>query len=164
MQLIGFPAVAGADSRVLILGSMPSVASLAAGQYYAHPRNAFWPIVFALWHEPCPQEYSARTSFLTAHKIALWDSAASCQREGSLDSNMRNVMVNDFETFFKAHAGIQAIFFNGAQAKKLFMSKYQHIAAQKDTLLLPSTSPAAARVSFPDKLRAWQRLREACEV
>jgi len=97
--LQAFLPVVAENSRVLILGSMPSVASLAKHQYYAHPHNAFWQIIHDLWGVELSQDYAARVQFLLAHGLALWDVVASCRREGSADAAIRDAVVNDFATF-----------------------------------------------------------------
>ena len=163
-RLTGFVPIASPQSKILILGSMPSGASLDSSAYYAHPRNTFWPILFALFNRPCPICYDARCALLFEKDIALWDSAASCIRPGSLDSNMRAIALNDFDAFFAQHKNIGAVFFNGAQAQRLFLRGYKHIAQRLCCTLLPSTSPAAASVSFASKLAAWQAVKAALEA
>ena len=118
-----FAPVASADARVLILGSMPGVASLNAGQYYAHPQNRFWPIMGRLLgFDPANTSYAQRTAYLTAAGVALWDVLQSCERSGSLDSAIRRETqrVNDFSAFFAAHPKMRAVYFNGAHAAQVF--------------------------------------------
>ncbi len=102
-MITGFAPIVDEDSRVLILGSMPSEASLAKGEYYGHPRNAFWPLISALLGEPMRSSYAARVDMLRRNGIALWDVVASCEREGSGDAAIRRVVVNDFPAFYAAH-------------------------------------------------------------
>ena len=150
------------DARALVLGSMPGVASLKAGQYYAHPRNAFWPVMFALWGEAPPQEYAARLAFLKKHRVALWDVAAGCFREGSLDSNIRDARPNDFAALFAACPQIEAVFFNGQAAWTLFHRLCPEAGGTARRVRLPSTSPAYT-MPFEQKLAAWRVVRTAAE-
>ncbi len=168
MHDTGFPYSASPDARVLILGSMPSRKSLAEVQYYAHPRNAFWPIMGALFDfDPC-LDYQARLSKLRENGVALWDVAHRCVRPGSLDAAMREVEANDFATFLKAHPHIRAIFFNGHKAEELYRRLVlPSLTTERQRLerhLLPSTSPAHAARDFTEKLADWQAVRRALET
>ena len=118
----GFPPVARKDATRLILGSMPGIRSLEANQYYAHPRNTFWPIICKLFNAKEDLNYPQRKQLLIDHRIALWDVLKSCYRKGSLDSNIDHgtIEANDFNTFLKKHKQIKIIFFNGGEAEKLF--------------------------------------------
>lgn len=164
----GFEANADRKARLLILGSMPSRKSLAEQQYYAHPRNTFWPIMGALFGFDPQLDYETRLAKLRANGVALWDVAHRCVRPGSLDAAMREVEANDFPTFFAAHTHIRAIFFNGRKAEELYRRlvlpalppRLQNI----DRHLMPSTSPAHATKGFADKLAAWQAVRRALET
>ncbi len=140
-------------ARVLVLGSMPSEKSIAAGFYYANPRNAFWPILAALYGEADEGTPEGRVARLGAHGVALWDSAASCFRRGSLDSAIRAAEINDIPAFLAAHAGIRAVLCNGQASHKLLTRA--HPALTVPVRVLPSTSPAAASRSFAEKLAAW---------
>lgn len=158
-MITGFAPIADDDSRVLILGSMPSEASLAKSEYYGHPRNAFWPLISALLGEPLRSSYAARADMLLRHGIALWDVVASCERAGSSDAAIRNVVANDFPAFLAAHPKIRYIFFNGGKAWELYK---KHIGLNDDRYVyerLGSTSPAHA-VPFEARLRDWKRLTE----
>jgi TDG/mug DNA glycosylase family protein len=155
----GFAPVARADARILVLGSLPSRRSLEAGEYYAHPRNAFWPIMAELCG--ATGAYRERCLRLMASGIALWDVLAASERPGSLDADIRQetAMANDFEGFFRGHPRIERIGFNGKTAERLyarFVAPGVGTAAPR-LVPLPSTSPANARLSFPDKLEAWRR-------
>lgn len=162
----GFPYVARAAARILILGSMPSTASLAATQYYAHPRNAFWPIMGELLGFDANLAYAERLRQLNDHGVALWDVVHRCQRPGSLDASIRpdSVEANDFSGFFAGHAHLRAIYFNGATAAKLYRRHVlPDLAAPWQGLprhTLPSTSPAHAALSLADKLAAWRCILE----
>jgi len=158
--LRGLPPVAAADARLLILGSMPGQASLAAGRYYAHPRNAFWRIMGELFGFAADLPYEARLQCLRANGVALWDVIAACERRGSLDADIApaSVRVNDFPAFFAAHPGIRRIAFNGAAAEAAFR---RHVAPPPGISCqrLPSTSPAHAARGYEAKLAAWSALR-----
>lgn len=155
----GFPPVAGRDARVLILGSLPSERSIAAGQYYAHPRNAFWPIMAAV--TGAKGSYAQRIAALLRHKIALWDVLQSSERPGSLDANIRlsTCQVNDFAEFLARHEALQLICFNGQQAAKIFSSRVSPAlpGGEIESLTLPSTSPAHAAMRMEEKQQCWQR-------
>ena len=150
-----FSPISHPNARVLILGTMPSEQSLAVNQYYGHPRNAFWKILFSVFETPFSTDYEQRKSLLVNNRIALWDVLKACVREGSLDSAIEQEVPNDFDSFLKAHPNIQTIYFNGQKAAKFFK---QHIAVN-DTyhlVTLPSTSPANAGMSFEKKLLEWE--------
>ncbi|HRH14684.1 MAG TPA: DNA-deoxyinosine glycosylase [Azonexus sp.] len=159
------PPIAASDARILILGSMPGRASLAAGQYYAHPRNAFWPIMGRLLDFAVAQDYGARVKALSGAGIAVWDVLDSCQRPGSLDSAIdeRSLVVNDMGGFLVAHAEIRHVFFNGAKAESCFRRHIKLTMAEPRIgfARLPSTSPAHAGMSFEKKLEAWRAVTRA---
>jgi len=164
----GFPPIANANSRLLILGSMPGVMSLQQQQYYAQPRNAFWPIMGELFGATTELEYGQRLQKLSDAGIALWDVLRTCERAGSLDANidMRTARTNDFVEFFSAHAQIDRVFFNGATAARIFE---RQVSAEIKTagigpvelIRLPSTSPAHAAMRYPEKLSRWSVLVNA---
>lgn len=151
--------VIDAGCHTLILGTMPSVKSLEAGFYYAHPRNAFWPIMARILGEALPETIPEKKAMLLGHGVALWDTAASCQREGSLDADMRDVVLNDIDALLMAYPRIERIFLNGGEAYRLFK---KGCAARGDNLLvmrMPSTSPAYT-MPFDRKLEIWQQAFE----
>jgi double-stranded uracil-DNA glycosylase len=157
---VAFPPVAEADARILILGSLPGVESLRLGQYYAHPRNAFWRIMGELAGAAPDLPYDQRLPKLTGAGFALWDVCASATRPGSLDAAISDVTPNDFAGFLDAHRQIALICFNGQQAAKLFE---RHVAAGLPERArgihrkaLPSTSPAHAGMRFEQKLALWR--------
>ncbi len=161
--VLSFPPIADSDARVLILGSMPGKASLRAMQYYAHPRNAFWQIMGALLGAGPDIAYQARTNKLKAAGIAVWDVLASCVRVSSLDADIDpdTLLVNDFQSFYRAHPKITDVFFNGAVAEKFYR---KHIQFQHLTLnyrRLPSTSSAHAGMRDAQKLQAWEAVTKA---
>lgn len=144
---------------------MPGAASLAAGQYYAHPRNAFWPIMGALFGAGPELPYADRLQRLNAAGVALWDVIAACERAGSLDSAIAadSVEANDFARLFRACPHIEQVFFNGSAAETAFRRHVQGriaLPALRFTRL-PSTSPAHAARGFEAKLAAWQAVKDA---
>jgi hypoxanthine-DNA glycosylase len=159
----GFPPVARRGARVLVLGSMPGAASLAAGEYYAHPRNQFWRIVGELLDVDPAAPYARRTAALRRADIALWDVLASCRRPGSLDADIdeRSIVVNPFADFLAAHPHIRRVCFNGARAEAAWCRHVLPVLPRDRELAclrLPSTSPAHAALTFRQKLRAWRAL------
>lgn len=161
-----FPAVAKTQAQILILGSMPGAESLKQQQYYAHPRNAFWPIMAELFHLDLAADYQQRCDFIAEKGIAVWDVLKACHRPGSLDQQIDSTTVeaNDFSFFFDTHPNINAVFFNGAKAEQLFRRYVlPYLKSQYQTLVysrLPSTSPAHAALSLKQKIAAWKQLLE----
>jgi len=140
---------------------MPSVQSLAAGQYYATPRNRFWPLMGALVGFDPAVPYTTRLSELTGAGIALWDVLQSCEREGSLDASIveSTEVANDFEAFFETHPHVRAVVFNGQKAAKSFQKRARLSTAVRDRLDfvgLPSTSPANARYTLALLVDEWR--------
>ena len=162
MKSSGFKAIAGRDARVLILGTLPGAASLACGQYYAQPRNAFWRIMGELVGAGLALPYAERVQRLVARRVALWDVCASATRSGSLDTAIRadSVCPNDLAGFLRSHADVRLIAFNGARASELFQRyvrpQLKPSASAIRQSILPSTSPAHASMSFEKKLAAWR--------
>lgn len=156
-RIRSFPPVAESDATVLILGSMPGKESLKHNQYYAHPQNAFWKIMGELVGARRELPYPERLLKLTAAHIALWDVLKTCEREGSLDSDIQNETANDFAAFFKAHPLITHVFFNGAKAEHSFNKfvRGRHALPQLEFTRLPSTSPAHAGMRYGEKLKLW---------
>ncbi len=160
VSVTSFPPLSLPGARLLILGSMPGVASLMAQQYYAHPRNHFWPLMATIAGFDAAAPYAERVDALTGAGFAVWDVLQSCVRPGSLDSAIQagTRVPNDFAAFFAAHPGIGFVGFNGAEAEKSFNT---HVlpglqsAAGLRYVRLPSTSPAHA-VGFALKLAAWR--------
>lgn len=159
-RIFGFPPVYREDARILILGSMPSVESLNQSFYYAHPRNAFWPMMAEILGESAPRSIAEKKNMLMSHKIALWDTVGSCIRPGSLDSSIRDARANNFAELFANCPGIQHIFFNGAASEQLYLklvSKNDGLAHHR----MPSTSPAYT-LKYETKLEIWKHaLKEA---
>ncbi|KAA0875790.1 DNA-deoxyinosine glycosylase [Nitrincola tapanii] len=152
-------------SRVLILGSMPGVASLQAQAYYAHPRNVFWPILADLLGFEAQAPYAERLQQLRAQGVGLWDVLQSCERPGSLDSAIRQStrLYNDLAGLLVSYPNIQAVFCNGTRAYQEYQ-RYCKLVPQcriEQAIRLPSTSPAHASLSFAAKKQAWQPLLSA---
>ncbi len=155
-----FPPIVDGRCRVLVLGSMPSAASLARRQYYAHAQNCFWPLLFQLFEEPYSDDYAVRQSLLLRHHIALWDVLASCEREGSLDSSIRAETPNDLPALLARYPAIRHLAFNGGKA---FQSCRRHFPSllEMDWIRLPSTSPAYT-MRRDEKAARWRILRSLC--
>ncbi|MFN3910768.1 DNA-deoxyinosine glycosylase [Hyphomonas sp.] len=157
MIIRGFAPVSAPDARILILGSMPGAASLEAGQYYAHSRNAFWPIMGALYGAGPELPYADRVRHLQARGVAVWDVLQSCVREGSLDADIRAEAPNDFAAFFAAHPAIRRVGLNGGKAAASFRKfAARSCPAGVQAVTLPSTSPAHAARNFDDKCALWR--------
>ena len=159
----GFAPVAAPGARVLVLGSLPGAESLRRREYYAQPRNAFWPIFGAIAGADPALPYAARLARLEAAGIALWDVCATARRDGSLDADIErdSVVPNDFATFFAAQRGIRAVLFNGRTAAALYRrhvlpglpAPFASLAQHE----LPSTSPAHAAMTLAGKTLCWRR-------
>lgn len=158
-KVFSFPPISSPSARLLILGSMPGVASLQANQYYAHPRNAFWPMMQQIVGFDADADYATKTKALQQAGIAVWDVLQQCEREGSLDSAIKtgSRQPNPFPDFFAKHPNIHHILFNGAEAARSF-KRYvlPNIDANAIQMTqLPSTSPAHT-LPFAEKLAAWE--------
>lgn len=167
VKIQSFDACVDSNCKVLVLGSMPGVASLEQQQYYAHRRNAFWPIMQDLFAIETRDEYLERLAALNANGIGLWDVLSSCRREGSLDSAIcqKTAEINDFAGLFRKFPAIRHVFFNGKLAEKLFLRdvlpQISHVKIQ--FTVLPSTSPANASLTFEQKLAAWGVIKSVLE-
>lgn len=160
-----FPYIATKAAHTLILGSMPGVKSLEAGQYYAHQQNAFWKIMSRIYDAPVGS-YAQRTALIRENNLALWDVLKECERHGSLDSAISrdSIAVNDFAAFFRRHPSVTRVFFNGSTAEAEFRKRVLpslDCAARLTLARLPSTSPAHAGMTFEEKLAAWRAVRTA---
>ena len=150
---------ADARARVLILGSMPGAESLRQQQYYAFRHNAFWRIMGELYDFPLETPYPERLELLKAHRIALWDVLAECERPGSLDSAIRAPRPNDIPGLVGKLPHLEKILCNGGAARNYLRRFFPELDAQQ----LPSTSPAAARFSYAQKLAAWKAALESAQ-
>ena len=160
-MLTGLPPLVSAQTRLLILGSFPGVASLASQQYYGHPQNQFWRILQAILpSSPIStgvDSYEKRSEWLLSKKLGLWDVYASCEREGSLDSKIRKPVANDFASLQQLCPGLEAIAHNGGES---FKHARHTLLLGLPVYRLPSTSPANASWSFERKLAAWREVFE----
>lgn len=145
------------NSRVLILGSFPSVKSREEQFFYGHPQNRFWRVLSAVLECPLPRTVEEKRRMLLEHGIALWDVIASCEIEGSADASIENAVPNDLSPLFAA-ADVRAVYCNGTAAWELYR---KHIlpALGRDAVKLPSTSPANARWTVEKLIEAWRVLR-----
>ena len=158
-----FAPILGKHPRILILGSMPGIASLEAVQYYAHPRNVFWPIMADLFSIDAETDYARRIAQISEAPVILWDTLKRCDRPGSLDASIRRdtVEANDIPDLLSRYPGIRAVACNGATSANYFRRLVMpQISAEIEIELLPmpSTSPANAGMNFTQKLAAWRRL------
>jgi double-stranded uracil-DNA glycosylase len=157
--LRGFPPVLDPGVHTLILGSFPSEASLAAGQYYAHPRNQFWRILGNLLQQPLHETpYRQRLAVLLAHGLGLWDVLGACERAGSLDADIRAARANDFAPLRRRAPKLARVLFNGQAAGRFAPQFHQ---AGLEVAVLPSTSPAHAGMSLEQKLACWRAAFES---
>jgi hypoxanthine-DNA glycosylase len=154
-----FPPIADPRACVLVLGTLPGEESLRRREYYAHPRNLFWPIVFALFDTTPATDYAERLGFVAARRIALWDVCEFAEREASADSAIRRERPNAIDRLLDTHPLICALAFNGSGAQRLYDRHFTR-RAEFTYLALPSTSPAHARMDFAAKLARWRALRE----
>ena len=152
--LRGFAPVWNGDIRRLVIGSMPSAISLQRNEYFANPRNAFWPIAGRALGFPVEGSYEERTRALLMRGVGLWDAAKSCRRPGSLDSAMREVELNDFGPLLSACPALDTVLCNGRKAYELFL-RAPGVQRRVRAVYLPSTSPAHAALGFEEKLAAW---------
>jgi len=150
----GLAPVIAPDTRLVVLGSFPGVASLAAQQYYGHPRNAFWRLLSSMWGEDLVgRDYPGRLEALLRHRVGLWDVYRACEREGSLDSAIRAPVPNELARLKLLAPGLRAVAHNGAESAR---SRRVTAGLGLDVHALPSTSPANAAWSFERKLAAWR--------
>ena len=165
-RIHSFPPVAGTSPALLVLGSMPSVASLRAGQYYGNPRNHFWRLMADVLGEPvAPEAYEDRLAMLARHGVALWDALESCVRPGSLDAAIADARPNDVAGFLRTHPTIRAIACNG-RAAQAGLARQPEVDPSIRRILLPSSSPVPTRAtrSYADRLAAWLVLRDVLAV
>jgi hypoxanthine-DNA glycosylase len=144
------------DSRVLILGSFPSVKSREEGFFYGHPQNRFWKVTAGVCGDDVPQTTEEKKAFLLRNHIALWDVIGSCDIEGSSDASIKNVTVNDIGLILRT-ADIKAVFLNGKKAYSLYQ-KYMYPEIKREGICLPSTSPANAAWSVEKLTHEWKKI------
>ncbi len=157
-MLKSFKPIINEKSKILILGSMPGIKSLEATEYYAHPNNRFWKIMAVICNRPNLEkaDYKTKTETLLKNNIALWDTIKSCEREGSLDSNIQKVIPNDISKLLKQYKNIEKICCNGLKSYSLFNKHFKELKIK--AICLPSTSPANAKYSFNMLLDEWIKL------
>ena len=158
-RLVGLPPVIGPQTRLLVLGSFPGVASLREQRYYGHPQNQFWKILGALWSvDLVALGYAERLAVVRERGLGIWDVYAACEREGSLDTAIRNAELNDFDLVRRECPNLVAIAHNGGES---FRHARHTQAWGLPVYRLPSTSPANASWSFERKLAAWDEVFRA---
>ena len=156
-RISSFPAIIDKTSKILILGSIPGVKSLEKKEYYGHPQNKFWKIIFELFNEEFTENYKDKINILIKNHIALWDVLDSCERKGSLDSEIKNEEANPILELLEKHENISAIFCNGGKSFRTL----QQILGKNfriPIILLPSTSPLHT-ISFAEKLEKWKIIK-----
>ncbi len=146
------------DSRILILGSFPSVKSREVRFFYGHPQNRFWRVLAAVWESPVPETTEEKRTFLLTHRVALWDVIASCEITGSADSSIKEVVPNDLSRILDC-AKIERIYVNGKTAER-FYRRYLRKSTGREAICLPSTSPANAAWSLQQLVEAWREIRD----
>ena len=158
MVLKSFQPIIDENSKILILGSMPSVRSLEQQEYYAHPQNRFWKVMAELcsYADLHKCKFEIKKKVLLKNNIALWDVVKTCNRQGSLDSAIENVKPNDIKTLLKKHPNIKKIYCNGTASYTMFKKYFKDIDIP--VIKLPSTSPANAKYSFEKLLEEWHSL------
>ena len=149
-----FPPFVNSETKILILGTMPGIASLEKQEYYAHKRNHFWKIMYTLLDNlPISEIFEEKIQLLQANNIGLWDVLENCERKGSLDIHIKNQKENDFESLFREFPEITKLIFNGKESHKYFLKKFGQIKGIT-YYVMPSTSPANT-MSFDNKLKIW---------
>ena len=156
-RISSFPPIIDQESKILILGSVPGVKSLEKQEYYGHPQNKFWKIIFELFEVDFTENYVEKIEILKKNKIAVWDVIDTCERKGSLDSEIRNEEANDIKNLLQTHPNIRAIFCNGGKSYKN-LKKILDKNSEIPVYLLPSTSPLHT-ISFEKKLEDWKILK-----
>ncbi len=142
------------NSKVLILGTFPSIKSFEENFYYAHPRNQFWRLLVGVFNEEMPKSLKDKKEFLKRCGIALWDVVQSCKRQNSLDSNLKDIKPNDIKAFLKEYPNIKKIYFTSKKALKLYEKNFKDLVIEYD--YLDSPSPAYAKINFEQKLKNWK--------
>ncbi|MGV0968604.1 MULTISPECIES: DNA-deoxyinosine glycosylase [Empedobacter] len=155
MHKQSFAAIISEQPKTLILGSLPGDLSLEVNQYYGHPRNRFWKMIFEIFETEFSEDYEVRKQLILQNKLALWDVAHSADRKGSMDVDMKNVSPNLIDELLNEHPTIEKIIFNGKKAEQLFW-KYFDEKTSIEYISLPSTSPANAQFSYERLIEIWK--------
>ena len=154
-----FPPLLSGRPHTLILGTMPGEKSIEAGQYYAHPQNQFWRLIGDVCGMPPALSYDERALFLTRNGIAVWDVVHSCRRAGSMDADIKEEIVNDFQSFFLEYPSIRRVVFDSLKAEQLYN---RHVLPKLANALeyarIPSPSPAYAKMRYAEKLAVWRQI------
>lgn len=157
-RISSFPPIVDKSSKILILGSVPGVKSLQMQQYYAHPQNNFWKLMFHLVDTEFSSDYHTRLQLLKKHRIALWDVIESCERKGSKDTDIKSEIDNDIQELINSHPNIKIIFCNGQKSYKNLLK-----VVGKNFIIpivvLPSTSPLHT-IKFEEKLEQWKIIKD----
>lgn len=153
-----FAPLIGKNPKVLVLGTMPGGAALRKREYYGYEHNAFWKIMFDIFETPFSIDYKVRTDLLKSNFVALWDTIAECEREGSSDTAIKNIVYNDVEDFLKKYKTIKAVFLNSKFAYKIFLKAVKN-DIKPEVLVMPSTSPANT-VKYEKKLSEWLKIKD----
>ncbi|MBB4037174.1 TDG/mug DNA glycosylase family protein [Dysgonomonas hofstadii] len=160
MRKESFEPIINEKCRILILGTLPSEESMRKRERYGHKTNQFWRLIFTLFEKPLPDNYEEKNAILAENNIAIWDVLHSAEGKGSLDSNLKNEVPNDFMTLFREYPQIKYIFFTGTKAAD-FYRKHIGFDEERTYITLPSPSAANARLTFAQKLEKWQLLLDA---
>ncbi len=155
-RISSFPPIVDRESKLLVLGTMPGVTSLQKYEYYGYPQNQFWKIMFTTFSQlPVPTDFEEKIALLRENNIAVWDVLQDCERQGSLDSKIKNHMENDIPKLLKDHPQISRILFNGKESHRYFVRAFGVIDGI-EYFTMPSTSPAYT-LKFEEKLKIWQK-------
>ncbi|NHM07467.1 DNA-deoxyinosine glycosylase [Flavobacterium sp. CYK-4] len=153
-MISSFPPITSPNAQILILGTMPGAMSLQQQEYYAHKQNQFWKILFTVFSDGIvPENFEFKVQLIKENRIVLWDVLANCEREGSLDVNIKNHQENDIPGLLQEFPGIRKILFNGKESHRYFMKKFGNLDGI-EFHVMPSTSPANT-VKFEEKLKSW---------
>lgn len=153
-MITSLPSIVNSNTKILILGTIPGIASLEKQEYYAHQRNHFWKIIHTLFHNmPVSVIFDEKIKLLQSNRIGLWDVLGNCERKGSLDLHIKNQTENDFISLFQEFPGITTIVFNGKESHRYFSKKFGQMEGIT-YYVMPSTSPANT-MSFENKLKIW---------
>lgn len=155
-KLYSFAPIADCTTIIMVIGTMPGEASLQAAEYYAFKHNAFWPIIFKLSGKKT-QNYAEKIKLLKQLRIGLWDNLKVCEREGSLDNDIKCAEPNDFENLLADFPNIKKLLFNGQKSFAFFKKYHKPLLEKYKYAILPSTSPANARLSPEQKFALWQK-------
>lgn len=156
-RIVAFPPILSPHAHTLILGTMPGVRSLQANQYYAHPQNQFWRFMGDIYGAGPELPYAERVQILKDSGVSVWDVVHACEREGSMDADIREEIVNDFAAFYGENPGIARVVFDSLTAETIYKKRVlPHLTKELTYIRVPSPSPAHARLRYEDKLALWR--------